>query len=241
MTTRLALVQYQPPKGDPVAGREGLTALTEQAGRQGADLIVLPEMATCGYVWRDPDEVRPHCELPHGPTYEALAPVARAHGAWVVCGLPELGQDGLYNSALVIDHTGALVDVYRKVLLFETDHTWARAGRRRPVYETPFGRMTPGICMDLNDDRFALHLLRERPDVVAFCTNWVEQGLDILPYWVMRLCGWRGWFVAADTWGRDRHIQFYGRSAILAPGGRPVAMAGPRGDGVLVVEAEGLG
>lgn len=240
MSVRLAAVQFRPPKGDPVAAREALGELVHHAGQQGAALIVLPEMATCGYVWADEQAVLPHCERPRGPTFQALAPLAREHGAWIVVGLPEQGPDGLYNSALVIDHHGELVDVYRKVLLFETDRSWARPGQRRPVYDTPFGRMTPGICMDLNDDGFALHLLRERPDVVAFCTNWVEQGEDILPYWVCRMAGWRGWFVAADSWGTDAHITFYGRSAILAPGGHAVAMAAAEGDGVLVVEAEAL-
>ncbi len=241
MSHRLAAVQYRPPKGDPVAARAALAELVDHAGAQGADLIVLPEMATCGYVWSSPDALRPHAELGDGPTLAALAPLARHHRAWIVVGFPELAHDKLYNSALVIDHRGQLVDVYRKVRLYEADMTWAASGLRRPVYDTPFGRMTPGICMDLNDDGFALHLLRERPDVVAFCTNWVEQGQDILPYWVWRLAGWQGWFVAADSWGTDAHITFYGRSAILAPGGHPVAMAAAEGDGVLVAHAEGLG
>jgi predicted amidohydrolase len=141
---------------------------------------------------------------------------------------------------MVIDHQGELVDVYRKVLLFEADHSWALPGTRRPVYDTPVGRVVPAICMDLNDDGFARHLLRQNPDVVAFCTNWVDEDSDILAYWVYRMAGWRGWFVAADSWGQDEHILFYGRSAILAPGGRPVAMAGAQGDGVLVVDTEGL-
>ncbi len=223
-----------------MAARAALVELVDHAGQQDVDLIVLPEMATCGYVWPSPNAVLPHCETPEGPTFQALSPLARSHGTWIVVGLPERSESGLYNAALVIDHRGELVDVYRKVLLYEADETWACPGHRRPVYQTPFGRLTPAICMDLNDDRFALHLLREQPDVVAFCTNWVEQGEDILPYWVWRLAGWRGWLVAADSWGTDAHITFYGRSAILGPGGHPVAMAAPEGDGVLVADAMGL-
>lgn len=230
-----AAIQYRPPRGDAPRARRALAAMVDEAGGRGARLIVCPEMATSGYVWEDAAEILPHCEPARGPTLEALAPVAAERGAWVVVGFPERAPDGaLYNSALVIDDRGQLVDCYRKVLLYDADTTWARPGRRRPVYDIPAGRMTPGICMDLNDFGFGLHLLSARPEVVAFCTNWVDEGEDILPYWRERMLGWRGWFVAADRWGEDRGVRFYGRSAILAPGGAVAAIAPAEGDAILV-------
>ncbi len=233
---KLAAIQYRPPKGDPVSARAALVDLVNRAGSGGARLIVAPEMATSGYLWPSAEALLPHAESPEGPTFQALAPLARAHGAWIVVGFPERAREGLYNAAMVIDHEGRLVDVYRKILLYEADRPWALTGARRPIYDTPVGRVSPAICMDLNDDGFALHLLRERPDVVAFCTNWVEEGVDVLPYWTYRLAGWQGWFVAADTWGRDGHIEFHGRSAILGPEGHPRAIARKEGDDVLLVE-----
>ncbi len=73
MTSRFAAVQYRPPKGEPDAARADLVRLVDEAGRQGAEFIVCPEMATTGYVWSDPGEIRPHCEPARGPTLEALA------------------------------------------------------------------------------------------------------------------------------------------------------------------------
>ena len=110
------------------------------------------------------------------------------------------------------------------------------AGDRRSVVDVQGRSVSTGICMDLNDNQFALHLLTARPDIVAFPTNWVDEGHDILPYWRWRMMGWRGWFVAADRWGEEKGTRFYGRSAILAPGGVPVAMAGPSGDTVIVAD-----
>ena len=233
---RLAAVQYRPPKGEPEKARSELVERVREAGE--VDLVVCPEMATSGYVWRSPQELLPHAEAADGPTFQALSERAREQGCWIVCGFPELAPEGLYNSALVIDDKGQLACCYRKVLLYEADLAWARMGRARPVLQTPFGRLVPGICMDLNDDNFALHLHRSKPDVVAFCTNWIDQGHDILPYWRWRMFGWRGWFVAADCWGEDSGTSFYGRSAILAPGGEPAQMAPARGDCVLVHDTE---
>lgn len=241
-SVKLAAVQYRPPWGHPERAREALCALVAQAADQGADLIVCPEMAITGYVFRSPDEIRSLCEPTDGPTFQALSALARKRGAWVVCGFAEAGADGaLYNSALVIDGEGALVCCYRKVLLFELDTLWAQPGSERPVVESPAGLLAPSICMDLNDPWHTLHLIRAAPDVVAFCTNWVDEGEDILPYWRDRLWPWRGWFVAADRWGFERGVRFYGRSAILRPGGEVAAMAPAEGDGVLVVDMADAG
>jgi predicted amidohydrolase len=234
---RLAAVQYRPPWGRPEEGREGLVRLVDRALAANADLVVCPEMATCGYVFENAEELRPHAEPAQGPTFELLSERARAAGAWIVCGFPEVGEDGLYNSAMVIGPKGELKDCYRKVLLYELDTTWATAGTRRNLLQMPEGTLSTGICMDLNDNGFALHLASKRPDIVAFCTNWLDEGHDILPYWRWRMMGWQGWFVAADRWGEERGTRFYGRSAILAPGGEVVAMAGPTGDAVVLADA----
>lgn len=234
---RLAAVQYRPPKGRPDLARPALAALVDEAGRAGAGLVVCPEMATTGYVWSSADEVRPLCEPPRGETFQALAPVAARHGAWVVVGFPEQGEDGLlYNAALVIRPDGALAACYRKVLLYEADLPWAAPGRRRLVFPTPSGLLSPAICMDMNDDGLILALHRLGVDILAFCTNWVEEGIDVHAYWRRRLTGWRGWLVAADTWGEDRGTRFAGRSVIFGPGGVALGELGPSGDGVLVVD-----
>lgn len=233
---KLAAVQYRPPKGEPERARPELRALVDEAGGLGAELIVAPEMATTGYVWASEDEIRPYCEPARGPTFQALSPVAARHGAWVVAGFPEEADDGLYNSALVIAPDGALAACYRKVLLYSADRPWARPGRRRYVMRTGFGLMAPAICMDMNDDGLILALHRLGVEVLAFCTNWVEEGLDVHAYWRARLAGWRGVLVAADTWGEDRGTRFAGRSVILGPGGKALAELGPEGDGVLVAE-----
>lgn len=233
---KLAAVQYRPPKGKPAAARRDLVKLAGQAVDQGAELVVLPELATTGYVWSSAQDVAPFCEPADGPTLQALAPVA-ARGAWIVCGFAERAADGrLYNAALVVGPDGSLACCYRKILLYELDETWACGGERRMRIQTGFGVLAPAICMDLNDPRLLSWLAMLQPDVLAFCTNWVEEGEDVHAYWQARLRGFRGFTVAANRWGQDRGVTFSGRSAILAPSGQVLCSAGPEGDGVLVVE-----
>ena len=74
---KLAAIQYRPPKGDPDKARKELLRLVHAAGREGADLIVCPELATTGYMWESPEELIPHSESALGPTYQLLAAAAR--------------------------------------------------------------------------------------------------------------------------------------------------------------------
>ena len=190
---RLGVVQYRPPKGRPDAARRGLVGWVERACQLGADLVVCPEMATSGYVWPDRDAVLPHAEPADGPTAAALGEVAARHATWVLCGIPELEDVGgvpiLYNSALVVAPDGGLLACYRKVLLYDLDTTWARPGDRRMVVETPLGRLAPAVCMDINAEDFAAFLVAQDIDLLGFCTNWVEEDLDVHGYLRWRLRG----------------------------------------------------
>ena len=77
---RVAAVQYRATKGDVDRSRGVLVRLAERAAVD-ADLVVLPEMAATGYVFPDAAAVRAVSEPAVGPTFEALAPIARAHRA----------------------------------------------------------------------------------------------------------------------------------------------------------------
>jgi predicted amidohydrolase len=235
---KVAAVQYKPPKGAPVEARRALARLVDDAGRQGARLIVCPEMATSGYVWANNDEVLPHCEPAHGPTFAVLGPLAAEHSAWVVCGFPERDpKDGaLYNAALVVGPDGTLVACYRKMYLYQADTSWARPGGQAMLIDSELGRLAPAICMDINSWTLPRLLVQQGVDILAFCTNWVEEGEDVHTYWAERLGGWPGHMVAGNTWGADRGTTFSGRSAVLGPGGVVLGALPPTGDGVLVVE-----
>lgn len=242
---KLAAVQFKPNKQDGAAALAALAALVEQAAAQGARLVVCPEMATTGYLFRDADAIRARTETATGPGFQRLAAVARQHGCYIVCGYAERTDDPagpLYNSARVIGADGTLLCNYRKRLLFPADTTWAQAGDRPyPQLQTPLGLLTTGICMDLNDDRFTDFLRQAQARVIAFCTNWVDESLDVRPYWRYRLRGVGSYFVAANTYGWESEpghapTQFCGASAILAPDGRTLARAAPTGDAVILAE-----
>ncbi len=245
---RIAASQFKADKRDQAASLRRLLALCEQAAEQGATLIVCPEMAHTGYLFTDPADVRRVAEPLHGPSFEQLATVAKRYGCTLVSGYPELVEQArtvrLYNSARVIGPDGSLLYNYRKRLLFDADETWALPGDTPyPQLRLPWGDLTAGICMDLNDDRFIRHLGESQCSVIAFCTNWLEEGLELHRYWRYRLLGVRSLFVAANTYGEEtcpghERTCFAGQSAIFDGSGRPLAVAPREGDAIVSADVD---
>lgn len=246
---RVAAIQFK-ARADFRAGLKVLASAVERAG-QSVDLVVCPEMALRGYAFTARSQVLPLAEGPDGPTARALGEAARRAGAWVVCGLPERVGDRVFNAALVIDPSGAVVFTYRKTLLFEADVPWADPGDSGyRAFDADTGRFGVGICMDLNDDRFLGWCAGADLDVVALPTNWVQEEGSMWDYWASRLD--RGWgpelegfegrvpgrgpveavLVGANSYGPEGAYVLRGASAMVTR--REVLAAGPdRGDAVI--------
>lgn len=235
---RVAAIQFKPEKGNKGAALARLAQLAEHAARPGVDLLVLPEMAATGYVFEGPEEVAPLAEPPEGETFDALSAVALRHRTWLVVGLPERAGDRLFNSALVIDPSGALKFTYRKTMLFEVDETWATPGDSGYAsFDTDAGRFTVGICMDLNDDRFIDWCAKTAARAIAFPTNWLDQGRRVWGYWAWRLAEVPSALVAANTYGPEGEIRFRGESCVLHE--RTIlAWARRTGDAILRVDLD---
>ena len=84
----------------------------EEAARQGADLVVLPETLTfygSGRTYADCAEPIP------GPSTEYFGRLAKQHDLYIVAGLLERDRHLVYNVAVLIGPDGAIVGKYRKV------------------------------------------------------------------------------------------------------------------------------
>jgi predicted amidohydrolase len=235
---RLAAVQYKAPKGAFQSALQDIARLAEEAAA-GADLVVFPEMAATGYLFESTEEIAAVAEPAKGPSFAVLGPIAAAHGTWIVFGFPEECGGRYFNSALVISPQGELAFCYRKSLLYERDLPWATPGDSGyRVFEASWGRFGVGICMDLNDEGFVDWIRVMSLDVIAFPTNWVEEGIDVWAYWGWRLQGCSAALVAANTYGPEEDIQFAGRSAIMRS--NTIYAAAPRtGAGVIRASFDG--
>src|SRR5579875_3519447 len=98
--TRVACQQLAPVLGDVAANRELCLAAIREAVDAGAEVVVLPELATSGYMFESPAEA---AQAAIDPDDELLREWGAAgEGAIVIGGFCERGGgDAVYNSAAV--------------------------------------------------------------------------------------------------------------------------------------------
>lgn len=224
---RIAVVQTVPEFGAVKANRQA--TVDAIAAHRDADLVVLPELATSGYVFESREEVDAAAESADGPTATAWADVAAETDTWVVGGFPERDGDATYNSSLIVSPDG-VEGVYRKLHLWNHEQRWFESGTRIPTFTTPFGRLGVQICNDLWFPEMTVTQARAGADVVAVPTNWVPEPPTRPAGWTMGIhqavaaANANRVFVAcADRAGTERGVTFEGQSVIIDPNGIPVA------------------
>jgi predicted amidohydrolase len=150
---KLALAQTSSKRGDKAANLKKIEKMTVAAKRQGADIVIFPELSLTGYVIRD--EIYELAETIPGTSTEAVESIAKRSQMHIIFGMPELSrktQATLHNTAVLISPQG-LVGKYRKMYLpthsvFE-EKRYFRPGYDAVVYNTDLGEIGLTICYDL--------------------------------------------------------------------------------------------
>ena len=170
--TRVVCRQLAPRLGDLAGNHRQIVATIADATAAGADVLVLPELATSGYVFETSAEVDSCAITPADPLVAEWSAAVSGRSV-VVCGFAERGPDGVhFNSAAVLDVTGLLV-VYRKAHLWDREKLFFTPGSHRPpVVDTVFGRIGVIICYDLEFPEYTREVALAGADLIAVPTNW---------------------------------------------------------------------
>lgn len=140
---RVAAVQVQARVGHTQENLEHFTSLVEQAAQQGAQLIILPELAASGYsmaklIW-DNGETR------NGPTSHWLCEISRRLGSYVGIGFLETDGVDFFNAYAIGAPDGHLAGVIRKTM---AETAVFKSAQGTHTIDTEIGRLGVGICAD---------------------------------------------------------------------------------------------
>lgn len=201
---KVAAVQAEPVYLDRDACVDKACSLIEEAGRNGAKVIALPEAFIPGhtewlYFYPGYEAVKRFyreffknsVEVP-SPATERLARAARRAGAYVAIGISErvAGQMGsLYNSILFLGPEGTTLGVHRKLVPTTTERlVWGPGdGSTLTVYPTLYGEIGGLLCGENTNSlaRFALLAQGEKIHTAHWPANPTEynragaEGIDI--------------------------------------------------------------
>ncbi|MCV7226707.1 nitrilase-related carbon-nitrogen hydrolase [Mycolicibacterium komossense] len=230
--TRIACCQISPA----IADLAGNSALIEDqitaAVAAGADIIVLPELVTSGYMLADADEARSVALTPDSPEFIKWA--AAAGDSVVIGGFCEVGEDGrLYNSAAVVDANGVIA-TYRKTHLWDREKLIFTPGAALPpVLKTRHGVIAVMVCYDLEFPELTRLAAVQGAELIVAPVNWPlfprpegERPGEVVT--AMSTARVNKIAVAAcDRSGVERGQRWTAGSAIVDPDGWVVATAGP--------------
>lgn len=235
---RVAFVQM-----DCLFGRreENLARAEALISPHDAELFVLPELFSSGYLFRSDEEVAAAAEqVPSGPTTRMLATLAARKRCHLVAGVPEAAADKVYNSAVLVGPQG-VVALYRKAHLFSEEALWFAPGDTGfVVADIGQARLGLMICFDWIFPEAARTLALKGADILCHPSNLV------LPYcqkaMTTRALENGVYAITANRIGVEERdgvrLRFTGGSQVVDPRGRVLLAADDTTETVMVVEID---
>ena len=180
-TMRVAAVQATYVLMDREATIDRVAELTAEAAKQGAQVVVFPEVFVPGTpIWIDTQPIwdgddawfrllAENAVVVPSPATERLGAIARDNGVWLVVGVEEREQHGgtIYNAVLYSSPAGELVEKHRKLVPTGSERTvWGMGdGSTLRVVDTGFGRIGGLICWENYMPLARFHMYAQGVDV----------------------------------------------------------------------------
>jgi predicted amidohydrolase len=229
--TRVTCCQIPLRIGDTTGNLTTASTAIEDAARDGAQIVVLPELVSSGYMFADRAELASLAETRDGPSVTEWANLAEAFGLTIVGGFPEDAGEQIYNSAAVVDRTG-LRGVYRKAHLWDTENAVFDRADDLPLHvDTEHGRIAVMICYDVEFPEWVRAVALAGADLLCVPVNWplLPRPEGERPTEMVRVLASAGInrmpIAVCDRTERERDIDWIGGSVITDADGYPAATA----------------
>lgn len=228
-SVRVACAQLALDVDRPQDNLRGTLEAIASAARNGVQVLVLPELATSGYVFEDADELDDVAEDRDGPTVTAWAEAAARHGVVVVGGFPERADDGtVHNSAVLVDPSGPRA-FYRKAHLWDQEQGLFVPGRDAPpVITTAYGQIGLMICYDLEFPEWVRLSALSGAELICAPANWPrfphpagERPVEVVKVQANASVN-RVAIAVCDRAGTERGVSWLGGSVIVDADGYPL-------------------
>lgn len=144
---KIGLGQLLVEGGEPERNLERAIELIIEAKKNSCEIILLPECLDFG--WTHPSGLQKAKAIP-GEFSEILSNCAKENSIYICAGLTEkdLNNNKNYNSAILIDKEGKILNKYRKINILEKAFEFYDVGNKLEVIDTEFGKIGMNICSD---------------------------------------------------------------------------------------------
>lgn len=232
---RVGYLQSLPIFGEKKQNLKRISYLLD--GCENTDLIVLTELSTTGYAFKDRKELSSAAEvIPEGESTSTLIQVAKKINTYLVAGIAEREGDRFYNSAILVGPEG-YIGKYRKIHLFKEEKDLFMPGDLDfAVFKVREAKIGIMICFDWIFPEAARVLTLKGAEIICHPSNLV------LPYAFDVMCSRaienRVFIITSSRAGKERGLSFQGKSQIVNPDTSVIAKSGKEGEEVKVVDID---
>ncbi|MDR1084614.1 MAG: carbon-nitrogen hydrolase family protein [Deltaproteobacteria bacterium] len=202
---KVALVHLEVLGGQLTANLENFLKLAREAARNGAQLIVGPEMAMSGYCFESRESMAPFAQTEDGPVLKAVKELAAELEVHVVIGLAERDEPGgmFYNSAFLVSSQGRIAGRARKI---NAESRWAcpASQLQNNIWSTPWGQVGIHICADSWNSLITRVTAVKGADMLILPANWPPSGINPQDLWRFRALENGLWFVGCNRTGIEK-------------------------------------
>ena len=168
---RIGMAQLLVEGGEAERNLERAQELILSASENHCDLILLPETLDLG--WTHPSCLTEADPIP-GPRSDQICQIANDMDIFICCGLTELDDGKVYNSAILVNNRGEIILRYRKVNLLDIEQPFYEVGQSLGVVQTEIGVLGLNICSDNYEDSLVLghSLARMGAQIILSPSSW---------------------------------------------------------------------
>ncbi len=220
---KIGFLQFNPVHKNPDNNLKLIEGYEEDIKK--ADILVLPELATTGYVFKNREELLPIAdEVPSGRQSLFFLKLAKTTDTLIITGIAEKEGNKLYNTQAVFYPDGR-VEKYRKLHLFyEEKHIFEKVYNNPVVIEYKGLKIGLMICFDWAFPELSRVLMLKGAGVLAHSSNLVLPGLGQAGMRIRSIEN-RVFSVTANRYGKEGNLKFTGKSQIVDTKGNILAQA----------------
>ena len=240
-TLRIGAAQFDAVAGNIAANAAAHERLIDEAGADGVEVLVFPELSLPGYATNVLNQAPERCVVdPGGPELKPIRDACLRNGIVAVVGGALRNARGLGLSAIVVDRQGQICATYDKQNLDLPERDWFVPGTSGCMIEVDGWRLALGICYDSSFPEHGRALALEGADAylvsAAFPRGESDHRRSI--YFPARALENTFYVAFANFVGAHDGLECRGRSAVHGPDGHLLADAGPDQPGIAVAELD---